>query len=157
MAASALRHHANTVSNLQKWPNAFKIHILDAIALIDSSLADLAKNALPYMRWGGADLRGERLPKDLSNAMPFCELIGPNGMFYDKNVRVGLWMQSPGIVYGPRSHAAEETFYILSGKAIWWNEDNGYRSLGRCEYVFHRSNVEHTSTTKESHVMAIWR
>ena len=61
------------------------------------------------------------------------------------------------MVYGPRSHAAEETFYILSGKAIWWNEDNGHRSLGRGEYVFHRFNVEHTSTTKESHVMAIWR
>jgi hypothetical protein len=139
MAASALRRHANTVIDPQKWPNAFETGVPGAIALIDSPLARLSKNAL-YMRWGGADLRGRRLPEDLSNAMPFCELIGPNGMFFDKNVRVGLWMQNPGMVYGPRSHAAEETFYILSGKVIWWNEDDGHRTLGRGEYVFHNTN-----------------
>ena len=157
MAADALRHHASTISDPQEWPNEFETPVLNALSVKDSPIVELAKHALPYMRWGGSDLRGDRLPKDLSNAMPFSELIGPNGLFFDKDVRIGLWMQSPNMVYGPRSHAAEETFYILSGKAHWWNEDDGERRIGKDEYVFHRSNIKHTSRTTESHVLAIWR
>ena len=77
MAAAALRLHASRISNPQEWPNAFEKPVLNALSVKESPFVELSKHAMPYMQWGGSDLRGDRLPKGLSNAMPFSELIGP--------------------------------------------------------------------------------
>ena len=89
------------------------------------------------------------MPKSVADRMPMCELIGPDGMFL---------RQIPGrIVAANRTcHLrskmayAEETFFILSGAAEWWNEDDGHRRLGAGRQVFPRSNVLHTTITAES-------
>ena len=86
-----------------------------------------------------------------------CELIALAGMFFEADVRVELWQQTAHVTYGPRWHAAEETFFILSGEADWWNEDDGHQRLGAGRQVFHRSIILHTTITAESPLFAIWR
>ena len=89
--------------------------------------------------------------------MPMAELVGPDGMFFNETVRVGLWLQNKGIVYGPRQHEAEETFFIFNGEASWETELSEPKILGPNAYVFHPSNILHTSITSSSFVFTTWR
>ena len=98
--------------------------------------------ASPFIKWGGSDLREGRIPEDLANQMPMCELVGPDGLYFNETVRVGLWLQTKGVVYGPRKHSAEETFYIINGEAEWWSELKKTRLKGSGSYVFHPSVID---------------
>mgnify|MGYP000041130620 CR=1 FL=1 len=86
-----------------------------------------------------------------------CELVGPNGLYFNETVRVGLWLQTKDVVYGPRKHAAEETFYIINGEAEWWTELKKTRLKGSGSYVFHSSNIQHKSITSDKHMFTAWR
>ena len=125
----------------------FQAHILNKLVL----------KASPYIKWGGSDLREGRIPDDLANRMPMAELVGPDGMFFNETVRVGLWLQNKGIVYGPRQHEAEETFFIFNGEASWETESSEPKIQGPNTYVFHPSNILHTSITSSSFVFTTWR
>ena len=89
--------------------------------------------------------------------MPMAELIGPDGLYYNDTVRVGLWLQNKDIVYGPRQHEAEETFFIFNGEAHWWTDECELELKGPNSYVFHPSNILHTSITTDSPVFTAWR
>ena len=97
------------------------------------------------------------MPENLANQMPMCELVGPDGMYFNKDVRVGLLLQKKNIVYGPRQHKAEETFFIFEGEAEWWNEKTSNKTAGSGTYIFHPSNILHTSITKNKSILTAWR
>jgi len=78
-------------------------------------------------------------------------------LYFNDTVRVGLWLQTKGVVYGPRKHAAEETFYIINGEAEWWSELKKTRLKGSGSYVFHASDIQHKSITSDKHVLTAWR
>ena len=131
--------------------------IKDALDHTPEPIARTLKAAMPYLVWGASDLREGRIPDDLANQMPMCELIGPDGMFVHSELRVGLWVQHKNVVYGPRSHAAEETFLILAGSALWSTGEKAPSRLGAGCTVHHPSNVVHTSVTQEIPLCAAWR
>lgn len=155
--SAALERHAASEIELHRLENPFSEILAPSLSLVGGDLGDYLRLAAPYIHWYGSDLSENRIPKSVADRMPMCELIGPDGMFFEADVRVGLWQQTAHVTYGPRRHAAEETFFILSGEAEWWNEDDGHQRLGAGRQVFHRSNVLHTTITAESPLFAIWR
>ena len=156
-AAKALIKASRLIDTPKKFKSSFVKEVNASLMIREHPLNSLVLKASPFINWGGSDLREGRIPEDLANKMPMCELVGPDGLYFNETVRVGLWLQTKGVVYGPRKHAAEETFYIINGEAEWWTELKKTRLKGSGSYVFHSSNIQHKSITSDKHVFTAWR
>ena len=156
-AAKALIEASRLIDTPKKFKSSFAKEVNASLMIREHPLNSLVLKASPFINWGGSDLREGRIPEDLANKMPMCELVGPDGLYFNETVRVGLWLQTKGVVYGPRKHAAEETFYIINGEAEWWTELKKTRLKGSGSYVFHSSNIQHKSITSDKHVFTAWR
>ncbi|MCP5088188.1 MAG: hypothetical protein GY952_15455 [Rhodobacteraceae bacterium] len=157
-AAAALTRVARELpDNLPLQPTHYELVLRTGMAFDPQPLAEKALAALPYIQWGGSDLREDRIPEKLANDMPMCQLVGPDGMFFDAEVRVGLWMQTAGVIYGPRSHAAEETFLLLAGEAEWHAEGRENAIIASGATVHHPSWIAHTTITHHKPVLCAWR
>jgi hypothetical protein len=156
-AAKALIEASRLIDSPKKLKSSFAKEVNASLMIREHPLNSLVLEASPFIKWGGSDLREGRIPEDLANQMPMCELVGPDGLYFNKTVRVGLWLQTKDVVYGPRKHAAEETFYIINGEAEWWTELKKTRLKGSGSYVFHSSNIQHKSITSDKHVFTAWR
>ena len=156
-AADALIDASHKIKQPETFANPFSYEVESSLNIQGHFLNSLVSKASPNIKWTSSDLREGRIPDDLANRMPMAELVGPDGMFFNETVRVGLWLQNKGIVYGPRQHEAEETFFIFNGEASWETESSESKILGTNTYVFHPSNILHTSTTTSSFVFTAWR
>lgn len=157
-AANALLNTANTLpETLPTYQNPSETQLRAGLSENPTEIAALVADAMPYIKWTFADLGENRLPDALSKAMTATELLGPDGMFPAGDVRVGIWMQSPNLTYGPRRHIAEETFHIIAGSALWSTEDTDLTERGSGDIVFHPSNILHTSITKQKPMITAWR
>ena len=156
-AAKALIEASRLIDTPKRFENTFSKKVKSSLMINEHPLNSLILEASPFIKWGGSDLREGRIPEDLANQMPMCELVGPDGLYFNDTVRVGLWLQTKGVVYGPRKHAAEETFYIINGEAEWWSELKKTRLKGSGSYVFHASKIQHKSITSDKHVLTAWR
>jgi hypothetical protein len=155
--AKALIEASRLIDTPKKFKSSFAKEVNASLMIREHPLNSLVLKASPFINWGGSDLREGRIPEDLANKMPMCELVGPDGLYFNETVRVGLWLQTKDVVYGPRKHAAEETFYIINGEAEWWTELKKTRLKGSGSYVFHSSNIQHKSITSDKHVFTAWR
>jgi hypothetical protein len=157
-AATALRQTAHEIpANVAKRPTHYDAVLRATLALNPQPIATAIRDAIPFIHWGGSDMREDRIPEAMANQMPMCELVGPDGMFPNTNIRVGLWMQQANLKYGPRRHAAEETFLILAGSALWSMADEPPSKHGPGAARHHPSNILHTSITTTEPVFAAWR
>ena len=83
----------------------------------ESNLINLLKDSINLLSWREAGFG--KLPETISKQICVTELIGPNGFFDHSNIRIGLLLQKPETNYPWHHHAAEELYFILSGKAYW--------------------------------------
>ncbi|MCP5072928.1 MAG: hypothetical protein GY947_06485 [Rhodobacteraceae bacterium] len=156
--ASALRKAAGEMpAEMPELGTPYATELRSVLALNPEPIVRNILTALPYIRWGAADLREGRIRDALAERMPMCELVGPDGMFANDDIRVGLWMQAADVVYGPRRHAAEETFLLLAGSAGWSTKENTPERRDGGATIFHPSNILHTSITTDEPVFAAWR
>mmetsp|Transcript_31147 Transcript_31147/g.52077 ORF Transcript_31147/g.52077 Transcript_31147/m.52077 type:complete len:205 (-) Transcript_31147:147-761(-) len=146
--------------NLPLSPSNFPLmHVFnEEINENDHPILPIVKRLAPYLPWVYSELGG-RIVQSLSSGMIQVELIGPDGVIKTPRVRVGLWMQSAGMDYTTHHHAAEETFYIIAGRAHWSTYDAGETVLhGVGEFVHHPSMTPHASLTDpDSILFAVWR
>ena len=156
-AATALRLAAGSPPDAPSKDSVYLQALSPILTNTHHPITPLIATAAPFIDWGPSDLGEGRIPDDLASAMPMCELIGPDGLVPNTDIRVGLWMQSPATTYGPRRHIAEETFLIFAGEAEWHQENKPPRTKGAGEVVHHPSNVLHTSITRKHPVLAAWR
>ena len=156
-AADALIDASHQIKEPKTFTNPFLDEVESSLNIQGHFLNSLVSKASPNIKWTSSDLREGRIPDDLANQMPMAELVGPDGIFFNDTVRVGLWLQNKDIVYGPRQHAAEETFFIFNGEASWTTELSESTIQGPNTYIYHPSNVLHTSITTYSFVFTAWR
>lgn len=119
-------------------------------------LAPLIGAASPYIPWVPSG-HGGRIRQDIAARMMTAELVGPDGAFYAPDIRLGLWLQGPGVDYVTRSHAAEESFAILAGRAVWTRGTGPEYTAGCGDMIHHPSHIDHSSRTKETPMLAAWR
>lgn len=119
-------------------------------------LAALMRDAAPLLCWVPSELDG-RIRAEIASRVMQCELVGPDGMVFDERVRVGLWVMEPNLTYPERAHAAEETFHILSGHALWSADESAFARRGEGATIHHPSMVPHANSTRDLPMMAAWR
>ena len=127
-----------------------------ALAQSRHPLAPLLREVAERLTWVPSELDG-RIRADISTRMMQAELVGPDGMVFAPDVRVGLWMMEAGLAYPERAHAAEETFHILSGHALWSADDGAFARRGEGATIHHPSMVPHANTTTDAPMLAAWR
>lgn len=121
------------------------------------SAGDALQKILPFLSWYFAGLEDGRIPEPVARRMATCEILGPRGLYYSEQVRVGLFMQSPHVDYPVRQHAAEETFFIVSGGAYWRRGGDAPAWRGPGAYIHHPSMMEHGDCTIDRPMMTVWR
>jgi hypothetical protein len=156
-AAEALIDAAVTPRSLRKQANG----PLDAIfhETLDTSqhpASAVIRAAAPYLPWVFSALGG-RIRDEIARGMMQSDLIGPEGLFENHTVTVGLFVQSAGLNYVTRSHAAEETFIILGGHGLWTMGNDAPRDEGPGAYIHHPSFMPHASQTAKMPLLAAWR
>ena len=97
-----------------------------------------------------------KLPENISREISVTEFIGPNGIFENPNVRIGLLLQSPEIHYPRHWHTAEELYYIISGTAKWATDDEKEKPYQPGNFVHHMSGQTHNMTTCSEPLLALW-
>jgi dimethylpropiothetin dethiomethylase len=97
-----------------------------------------------------------KLPENISQEISVTEFIGPNGIFENPNVRIGLLLQSPEIHYPRHWHTAEELYYIISGTAKWATDDEKEKPYQPGNFVHHMSGQTHNMTTCSEPLLALW-
>lgn len=108
--------------------------------------------------WHYSGLSDRRIPASMAHGMQTSYLIGPkDAAVIHPTVYAGLFLQTAELDYPARHHAAEETFFVLSGVAEWRVGESppAWRAPG--EYVFHPSYALHASRTAAAPTLAAWR
>lgn len=123
-------------------------------ALPIARLVGVAGDMIP---WHYSGLSDNRIHAPLARRMQTSYLIGPDGAIEHDSVWVGLFLQSPHVDYPVRVHAAEETFYVISGTGEWQVGDAPARPCPPGSYVQHPSYAPHASRTGDEPVLAAWR
>jgi len=155
--ARALRACAALATDLPRTgPGPLAAHLHTALSGDPHPISPLVRQAAPWLVWTYSELGG-RIRSDIARGMMQVELLGPDGMFPDRNVRAGLWVQSPNLAYTTRHHAAEETFFILGGHAIWQAGDAPEHRQGVGAQIHHASMVAHADCTQNAPLLAAWR
>ena len=97
-----------------------------------------------------------KLPQDTRDQLAVVELIGPDGMFRNRDVRIGLLIQRDGFHYPWHRHAAEEVYLVLTGTALWAvdHADPSPRAPG--SIIVHESDQPHTMLTQNDPICALW-
>ena len=135
-------------------PLAEDLHLL--LATDPHPLSALVRGALPWLVWIYSEMGG-RIRQTIASGMMQTELVGPDGIFPHDGVRVGLWLQSAGLDYVTRAHAAEETFVILGGHALWsMNHGPAVRQEAGA-VIHHPSLTPHSDCTTNDPLLAAWR
>ncbi len=156
-AAATLRDCAALSTQLPEAPaGPLDHHLTKMLAGDPHALSPLIRDAEPWLVWIFSELKG-RIRSEIASGMMQCELAGPDGIFKRPNIRVGLWVQAPDLNYTTRSHAAEETFFILGGSAIWKAGDAPEIEAGCGEIVHHPSFTPHSDCTQNTPLLAAWR
>jgi dimethylpropiothetin dethiomethylase len=97
-----------------------------------------------------------KLPDDALSKLAVTELIGPDGMFRNPEVRIGLLIQREGFHYPWHRHAAQEVYLVLKGTALW--AVDGLRPSPRApgSVILHASHQPHTMVTLQEPICALW-
>lgn len=119
-------------------------------------IAETIKHALPLISWHYSGLNDGRIREDIARKMATCELVGPDGMIFHPKIRAGLFMQSAGVDYVTRQHAAVEVFVMLGGSGYWKVYDEPAQKRQAGDIIYHPSMAPHVSVTKEAPLIAAW-
>lgn len=156
-AARALLTAAAVERDLPRHPEGpIHAHLMAALDGDPHPLSPLIRAAEPFLEWELSSLDG-RIRDEIARNMMQAEILGPGTMFPHAAVNVGLFVQAPNLDYVTRRHAAEETFVVLGGGAVWQRGDEAKHFGGIGAVIHHPSMMPHTDCTQESPLLATWR
>jgi len=156
-AAHALLDAASEKIRLpERPPGPLNGDLMTSLAGEQHPLSSLIQQAAPWLHWIYSEMGG-RIRSDIANGMMQSELVGPDGIFPHSATRVGLWVQSSDLDYTTRTHAAEETFFILGGHAIWRKGNDTPLEKNSGARVHHPSMTPHSNCTTNAPLLAAWR
>lgn len=97
-----------------------------------------------------------KLPDGARQQLAVAELIGPDGMFHNQDVRIGLLIQRDGFHYPWHRHAAQEVYLVLKGTALWAVDDEDLSPRAPGSVILHASHQPHTMLTQKDPICALW-
>lgn len=150
---------ALAIENL--FPPALPAALMPACAVLPAMLDDPQDELTRLLAVCAADLHWRRagfgkLPEDAQDQLAVVELIGPDGMFPNHELRVGLLIQRKGFHYPWHRHAAEEVYLVLKGTALWAVDHSALCPRAPGSIIRHGSLQPHTILTQEDPICALW-
>jgi mannose-6-phosphate isomerase-like protein (cupin superfamily) len=124
------------------------------------SLADVAEAfalAEPALAWRqNPNYSAQRMGPDFVDRYGYVELIGPEGTFESRKLRVGFLLLGPYTVYPDHSHTAEEVYHVVSGRACWRRGDGAWRNEPPGAVIYHAPHVPHAMRTEDEPLLALY-
>lgn len=122
----------------------------DPLDELDRRLAACAAD----LHWRSAGFG--KLPDDARHQLAVAELIGPDGMFHNQDIRIGLLIQREEFHYPWHRHAAQEVYLVLKGTALWAVDDMRPSPRAPGSIILHASHQPHTMMTLKDPICALW-
>ena len=156
--AAALRHHRDDPVCHPGSGTAIDQEIRNLCAEPDAtSIAHLTAAAWHFLPWHYSGLSDGRIPEELARRMITCEILGDRGTIFCSTCRVGFFAQMSGVDYGARTHAAEETFFVVAGEADFRLPPGDWHRLRPGDAIHHPSMAPHQSRSPDRAMLAVWR
>jgi len=137
---------------------AWKLHAHDVV--LSATLATLERDPLaealerlsPFLAWR---TRGVFTDSDHTNRA-YVEFMGPDGMLYHDEVRLGIYWHDRHTFYPRHRHEAVELYHIVSGNAQWQHVNDEWVSRPPNSFVLHQANEDHATKTDDQPLLALW-
>jgi dimethylpropiothetin dethiomethylase len=132
-------------------------HLDTALGLGADGMAPLiaaVENIRSQLRW--QEMTRSGLPDYFLPNHGYVELIGAEGDARSPDIRLGLYLQAPGIFYPAHAHDAEEFFLVLGGTADWQKDDGEWQPQPPGSFIHHQPSQHHATTTVGEPLLAIW-
>lgn len=130
-------------------------YLSQAYSQTNNNLNNQAQLLESHLHWADTDAGVK--PKAVQERLAFVELVSPSGMIETEHCRIGLFFQRAETDYPNHHHAAEELYYVISGRALWSNDsikDLSVKNPG--EFIHHKSWEPHRMKTTDEPLLAMW-
>ena len=100
-----------------------------------------------YPSWYRGNAPNSQADKDSKHF--YRILLGPGATtkLNPKNIMCGTYYLKPGVTYPAHNHPANEMYYVVSGEADWWADDEN-RVVQAGNIMYHRPYTVHGFTNK---------
>lgn len=115
--------------------------------------------AIPKLRWQQTYSEADGFSRDWLDNYGWVNLVSPEGLFLSDEMRISIGYWGAGQHYDEHSHAPEETYLILAGRAQFFSEGREMREAGAGETVHHAPHQKHSMTMTPGPLLAaaFWR
>ncbi|MBY6142344.1 hypothetical protein KUV26_23210 [Leisingera daeponensis] len=100
-------------------------------------------SALPRLRWQQTYTEADGFSRDWLDNYGWINLISPEGLYQSDEIRLSIGYWGAGQQYGEHSHAPEETYLILAGKARFHSEGRPAQDAGPGDTIHHAPHQKH--------------
>lgn len=122
-----------------------------------SDLVQCLEDLTPFLWWMvDPGYRGKNVNQEFVDNYACFELIGPDGLFSNSTVTVGVMLLSPNIYYPPHAHPASECLYLLSGRGTWHLTDGPIISIPPGGHILIPSGSVHAFWSMDTPLAAIY-
>ena len=89
----------------------------------------------------------------------YCEIVGPTGHIAYPDLSMGLLLLQPHLIYPEHLHPANETYAVLSGRALWKQGADVWKQRAPGDLINHASMESHAMRTLTEPLLAayLWR
>jgi len=133
------------------------VRLPEALALAPAETAGLVSlvDALaPTLSWARAP--AATTPAEYFEGHAYAMLVGDGGFVPADGFMLGLFLLAPGLFYPNHAHAADELYYLLSGRAQWQKSGGAFAGFGPGELVAMPSMTPHAIRIGSEPVLILW-
>ena len=112
--------------------------------------------ATQEMLYWGQTYRREELGAAFLARYGWSKFLGPGSPLPDCALACGVLLLGPQTEYPPHSHAAEELYLPLSGKAEFYREDDGWSSVSPLAPVHNPPRIRHAIKTGDEPLLVLY-
>lgn len=145
---------ASNSINLAETPHTDPPCLAETLRLVPAEIAQSLDACNTFFHWRKPGFG--TLPAAVANKIEVAEVVGPEAVLLNRQIRFGLLLQQHDHIYPEHHHAAEELYFILAGLADWAAENVEPRTLGAGNFVHHKPWQSHTMSTASEPMLALW-
>ncbi|GAB4184896.1 MAG: hypothetical protein OHK0024_25070 [Thalassobaculales bacterium] len=86
----------------------------------------------------------------------YVEPLGPGRAVDCAELRIGLLVLGPQLLYPDHAHPAEEIYHVVAGSARWWREGEGWAVHGPGAMIHHPPGIRHAMETAGPPLLALY-
>jgi hypothetical protein len=113
-------------------------------------------DAAPVLAWQNSYSIEDGFGQEYLNKYAWCDIIGPQGIYFSDQVRIGFGYWRKGLFYPSHSHEPEEIYWVIGGSGLFSKGDESAQHRGPGSVVHHQPYVWHSIDMTESPVLVVF-